>query len=487
MFDLITPLALYASFFLAGLATYGAFSPAFREEQETTAIALMICLIAGPICASYLLSLALFFFPSATDAFYLSVVVLAPAILFFVLWRRSMSVGQRGLIQNLLFPWTFIAERGNKAALILMAGALGLLYIVVWIMPLSANDSLEYATASRLMYSERDLSLYPLIDTARTGGFYAPWTHPPGYVVMQVWGHLIQGGAEAVGVNKFIGMYFTACSSLIIYLQLKRTSVFAAWLGILLFLSTPLIFSQSINASIDPLRISTLLALFASVSLVKENAPFGSLVVGIFLMSALFTHSINILCLPLLGVYFLIADNFSVLRNLKRYVAIFTCGLLPMIPFYVQNVLNYGSPISDSPPLWQLVSLNYSEYFRYERNLYSTGERLIFGGFKGLSKVQQFGGSYWVLLIAGSVLLLRSGSKIKAYAVSAITEKFRQEPFLFAAIVVIIFFYLMVAVSMVLGLDMFIKNDRYILSVQPFVVLLAAAATASVLKKDSSK
>ena len=88
-----------------------------------------------------------------------------------------------------------------------------------------------------------------------------------------------------------------------------------------------------------------MLALFASVSLVKEarNSPMVGAVLHIF-------HSLSQYIVPAyIGHLSLASDNFLDLRNVKRYVIIFTFGLIPVAPFYIQNFLNYGSLISDSP------------------------------------------------------------------------------------------------------------------------------------------
>lgn len=116
-----------------------------------------------------------------------SVVVGFPLLLPAGVSKRTGSVRE---------CWSF----SDYALVPALAAVIAALLLISIFIPLTQNDSLEYASAARVMFENNWIGSYPVLDPeANTSGFYGPWTHPPLYVALIYIVDVMQGHSDAPG------------------------------------------------------------------------------------------------------------------------------------------------------------------------------------------------------------------------------------------------------------------------------------------------
>lgn len=402
------------------------------------------------------------------------------AHLFFIAFFMIALVGL-GLIKSTrsrvrhsrYFDKTTRADRILALLIVLWTGAM---LIDAVFMPLTQNDALEYATVGRRLFEVRDLYAYPMLDAAQSpSGFYGPWTHPPLYVALIYLAYALQGHADAPGLLRLIAPWFALAATGLVYalgrMHHKTTGLAAA----LVFLSAPLFFLGAGSALIDSLPVLGM-ALFLGAVFAVEGSPFRrGLIQGVVLGLALWTHSQAILFVPL-GVVALIA--FYGVREpralMLQILTMLSVALLLAFWPYWRNMQIYGSPISDNPIVFALPQLNWPEYFTMARGYGSYSEKIQYGVFKGWAMPESYSLAFW-LMLPGVLLFLRSTSIRSIFMERINTESFADgKAQWFRVVLAIVLCYLCgVVASIMVGVDLMIRNERYLLVLLPCVALFA--------------
>ena len=138
--------------------------------------------------------------------------------------------------------------------------------------PMTANDPLEYASAAKYLYQVRDATVYPMLDTDKSSGYYGPWSHPMGFINLFVISFMIQGSDSVSGLSKFISPAYFALSMFLImtWCRRSRTSI-AGLIGALLLATTPAYISGVMDSHIDPFRIFSFFATFLALKLYLQT------------------------------------------------------------------------------------------------------------------------------------------------------------------------------------------------------------------------
>lgn len=475
--------AIMAASSLAGV--FVAARLAGRDENYGLTCAIGVAI--GPAFVGWLIAQALLAAPGHDAGLYLGIawcVAGAGAILALLFERQPLlaligaqfaRMGERPLL------WPIVL-----GLWLLVALGLGGLAVIGVFAPLYGNDPLEYASASRAVYEAMDLNIYPIVSAETANGIFAGWSHPPGYIGMMVLAFLVQGGADQAGMAKLIAPYFAGAEVLLLAAFVGRARPLAAPLCALVLLGTPMYLTQTIEASIDLLRITTFTAAVLAFWLIAQKPTWGRAVLaGVALGMAHYSHSIGLLTLGFALPLCAIAARGPALATASRSAMAAVLGGLIVAPHLMRNVQIFGSVLHDSVPVWELPQLRFDERLSVIRFISTDTERWSNGVFRGFTQIELFGWAFWFLL---ACLL------VAAFAVNWRTEpqrllretQLRAHP-LFGALILVGGFFAFFGLTAIAGLDLAIKNPRYLMTCLPFVAASLALLVAMRLDPGSRR
>ena len=365
------------------------------------------------------------------------------------------------------------------ALFLIIAYLLGLVANVV-LSPLTQNDSLEYATAARILYDTGNLADYPALDSQKySSGFYGPWTHPPLYASIIYNSYLLQGNADMPGFMRIISPWFTLLSVGIIYalgsLINRRVGLFSA----LLFFSTPILFLGTDSALIDSLPILGLLLIITSIIGIETTAIKSGLIQGSILGMALWTHSQALLFIPISLACIFIFNGIYNWRLSYRQSFIFILVAISIAAFpYIRNLSLFGSLISDTNIVYALPQMKWGDYFSIGRGLDSVTAIIQYGIFKGWFVPEYYSLSFWIMSF-GVIYFFARYSAISVIKNALGGIKNDPVKVIVLALAILLIYLGGVILSVIMGIDLMIRNERYILVILPFVSLIGGWFVAS--------
>jgi hypothetical protein len=452
----------------AGVALVGAWP--WAPGARKAGVALAAGLAAGPLLAGVVVTGVLWALPGAAAA--------AQAACVFGLLALVAGAGwATGSVRATFIPAAQLVPRSPAA--VLTCGFFVAMLLDCAFVPLMQNDALEYATAARILFDARDLAAYPALQpTQHASGFYGPWTHPPLYVALLALGYALQGGSESTLLMRLVAPWAlagaAACvAALARWANPARPS--AGALAALLLVSTPMLYLGAASALIDALPVLGLALALAALAGLTGAWWQRALGLGVTLGLALWTHSQAVL-VPLLLVPLLVFTEPTGGRlrwGARLLHALRVGGPALLVAFavggapYWRNVALFGSPISDNPIVFALPSLDWPGYFQVQRGLASPAELVQYGMLKPWFAVEAYAAVFWLALLVFA-------HRRQPLALHA-DEARRVEPLALG----VIGLYLAGAVlSVVLGIDLMVRNERYMLILLPAAAMLAATALA---------
>jgi hypothetical protein len=464
---ILTATVLLAS--AAGLAL-ARFAP-WTTAARRAGIPIAFGLACAPFLTGLLAVIALGLFRGADHALHVGLVVagLVVFLLLFLLARPPLGGSLRSLSGWTPWQWVF------SAALFLYILAL---VINTAALPLIQNDSLEYAFVGRILFQSRDLAVYPAISpSTEASGFYGPWTHPPLYVALIYLAYIFQGSAEAPDLIKWISPWFALAGAGLVLALGNLRSRMTGILGALVFLSVPLFFLAASSAAIDPLPVLGMAMVFTAIAATEGPPGRRGLVQGAVLGAALWTHSQAILFLPLALAAVVIGEGIGDLRRTGRQVGVLLVAAAAVALWpYARNLQLYGSLVSDTPPVFAMPELAWGEYFRISRLIDSLSERIQYGLLKGWFAFESYSFSFWLMTVGVAFYLIQNKGTLRRIlrlnrGVGALPEHW-----LLCAVGIMVLYFTGVVASMLLGIDLMIRNERYWLVLLPFIALFGANA-----------
>lgn len=254
--------------------------------------------------------------------------------------------------------------------------------------------------------------------------------------------------------------------------SLNRTTALAA---ALVFLSTPLLFLGAASSLLDALPISGFAILLSVVIFIGGSTRYRGVVIGLALGISLWTHSLAILYIPLALMGIVVINGVQKWRDwtVEGLVAL-SIGLLTGGAHYVRNIFLFGAPISDNPLVFSLPTLAWNEYFIINRGLASTTAMLQYGDLKGWFSFEAFGFSFWGMAVGAIALawtIRRSLVDLVIHGLGALEQRQR---LLVVLLCLLVTYYGGLALSVLLGIDLMIKNERYLLSIQALVAVFCS-------------
>lgn len=405
-------------------------------------------------------------------------------------------VGVAGLGARALMRARFALERrarvvlsvGEWALVIVLSASVIALVAISVLVPLTQNDALEYALAARELYFTRDLLIYPILnpETNRTG-FFGPWTHPPLYVALLYAAEVVQGHAQAPGAMRLIAPWFLLCGAYLAYgigaLVDRTTGLVSA----VLFMSPPLLFLGAGSALLDSMPVLGLTLVLAALIGLKTDSLKPAVIIGVLLGVSLWTHSQAVLFLPLIATVVVLQQGARAWRT--AVLAVMTILAVAVVVAgwpYVRNVQLFGALVSDNPAVFALPKLHWDDYFSIGRGLGSRMALLQYGVLKGWFAIEAYGFVFWAMTI-GVVVFIGSQSfgGIRQIVVDGTRSLARPQEGLWLLIALILCYLAGATLSLALGVDHLVKNERYLLVTLPMVTVVAAYGLVAVINKVS--
>ena len=412
----------------------------------------------APIGVAWLLWMAYVIVPEQPDVVYLAIIG-TPLVILTALgirWRGLRGVfAASGNEERQPYGWVVCS---------VVVGLVGLVIIQATVLPLTANDPLEYALVGRLLETRASLDGYP-IDTALDSGLYAPASHPPAYHLTLSWLFLLQGTDQTL-VVRIVAVFYGLLLTWVVGLVVAERGTLRGLYGAAMLLATPLLMLVIVIYHVDPMRIAVLFAgLVVSRWAVKEGGARPAAWAGITLGLAVFAHSIGLVAVPLLLAAILFTRSSTTWR--QRLVRTTALGLIALTVGggqFVLNTVRLGVPLADDVPVWDVDEVREQADLRHRRDLVTPGQRISNGVLVSFTDTDLFGMSMW-LAVAGLALTYRRRDLSE---VEMVCGWF------------ILLFHSMAMLTMLLDMDLVIKNPRYSLTMLPFAAVLGARALEEV-------
>jgi len=473
---------LLGIFLLSAVALLTVFTY-LNKRQEDFGWMAALSLGLGPALLSWLFTMTLWVFPGQQPYFYVLGIVAVFGLLA-LLRPRYLYQQTKQAISSHFKRFDNWMSRLLLAIVTFLIGSIlfGLLLVGIFL-PMFGNDPLEYAQAARLLAEARSVAIYPFVDSALSGGFYAPLTHPLGYINLMTFANMLQGETVSAGIIRFIAPYYAMVSAIAIWGFASRTAALAGPLAALLLIATPIYFELSAQSHIDTMRIFTFMAAFIALYHHIKRPGFGSaIIVGLAVGMSHFTHSIGILTLPILVPIYLITSGVSFKKTVLYLGTIIVIGIALILPRWVVNISVFGSLVADQVKVWSIPEVYFAEYLAAVRQLVTPLDKIYFGLLKGFSFPSQFGVGYYLFVFALAWLIKERMPHKNIEKIWKERQFLRPEIVVFS-LWVLAGFYGIVFLSILLDMDLIIKNSRYILTVQPFISVVIACVTAELLTK----
>ncbi|MBK8458514.1 MAG: hypothetical protein IPL47_16505 [Phyllobacteriaceae bacterium] len=362
-----------------------------------------------------------------------------------------------------------------KALIIMIAGLFAQAAWTTAFIPHFANDPLEYLVVAQNITANHAITgVYPAIDTAKTAGFYGPWTHPPGFALLISWVQLLQGESPTAGAVKFINLYMLAASALVIFVFAGATRRFRGFIAAGFYLLVPTLVSETLEHHVDIVRIGLWTAAFLAVPAWARKPTFSSSVaLGVFFGLGHFVHSIGVLALPIFLVLGLLVGQAALLSLVMRVGVVLLAALLVVAPDLVTNYLNFGRVIGDHVDLWDIASLRVGDHLAFGRGIKTPWEIVVNGLFAQFTRPVLFGPAPLTMsfgLLVAIALWLRA----KGLSGRAVLRVATKPDISSIAALVWAGFFGITLLSALAGLDLIVKNARYAMTTIGFTAILAA-------------
>jgi len=467
---MITNLLMLALFLLSSLA--GLLSSQlipWHPKARSAIIPFAFGLASAPFFAGFSITLVLLCLPGSGHTVHLA----GTFLLLTALSVTAAFLRPAGSLR-LFFPSTdSIGSKWNWLFGALLTACIVGFYANSVLFPITQNDALEYATVGRLLFELRTLSAYPALNPSMgSSGFFGPWTHPPLYVAMAYLMNVIQGTAETPATMRLISPWFALSATLLVYALGRLANRTTATVAALIFLSTPLFFIGASSSLIDALPVTGICLTFCSIVALEGSPVKKGLCQGLILGAALWTHSQAILFIPICIVAALFYNGWrSRSSSLLQITVLLAVAFLVAAWPYGRNIKLFGSLVSDNPSVFAMKKLGWVDYFRMARGLGSWSDRIQNGLLKGWFAFRSFSLSFWVMSLSFVLALSRIPKKIVE------CERWK-----LSAAGVMACYFGGVVLSLLLGIDLMIRNERYLLILLPFVSLFAGIGVSKIIE-----
>jgi hypothetical protein len=338
--------------------------------------------------------------------------------------------------------------------------------------PLYESDALSYFKIATVLYDDKSLRGYPVV-SATAEGMYDPSAHPVGYLGTLIWSFML-ADSPAPGAGKIAVIMATIATLVGLWIALQRYGSVTVIAAMLILITTPGYAAQMLGSGIDAHRLSLLLFTVLALVIAQQQRWRGWAVAGVVAGLALNSHAQMVLLVPAAVVATIgLAWDAPVTYRTVAMLIVGISGLLVGGERYVFNLIEFGTPIYNDAPLFQLLpSLDYHGWRFGLISQHDLWGRLSYGGLMGFTHWYFFGLSWWLCLPA----IVFTGKEVLACTMVRALS----------ATILVNFLILLVLFGFTTSGELLIGNYRYLLSLQPLVAALGGFFIGSLYELRAS-
>jgi hypothetical protein len=453
--------------------------PARRRDVLLVAVASLT--FGAPICA-WSFALLLRLAPGHDAQFYVIGVAAVCLLCIAIFARQAWMLTVRAIAGD-----SDPTPERSWLAIGLLALAVSTIALLTFVTPLYENDALEYATIARLIAEQRSLSAYPAVDSAVTGGFYGPWTHPAGFPSILALADLLRSGSDMHLIRA--PSVFSAISMALLVGCCARGISGAVAAAVLI--GTPIYLLSTINMWIDSIRVSAgfgaLVLLCLALASNRAGSMRSAIAIGIAFGLTFFMHSIGVVLIAMASMFILVFGIGKLASRLIQVSLVVAVALLCVAPDLVVNFRNFGAPVADSPPLWRIPELGFKDWMLLARDLYYFGGKFENGVLMGFSQRDFYGFSYFAAAIGAVLAYRRLGRAFIGDLVRHPRATFlacnERTKWLIVGSGAFLFWLGCSLAGIILGVAEFVKNVRYPYTIQPLIALIAGIGLGALFER----
>jgi len=428
----------------------------------------------GPMTIAWFLENIMYFMHGFSKQFYIAIIFLIFMLPLLYILKYS----------KLTYKKYIILIRQYSKLEIIVALLLLLILSSIILLPVIGNDTSQYYYVSQNVFIEKDFHFYPLIESGMYKGYF-PWTHPAGYISLLTWGYFFSHGLEHLYLLKTINVFYAFLTYILMVELLKNyADLYAKTVALLIFMS-PLYCMLIPLFHIDIFRIFLFLTPFVFLKVLLEVKDKKLLyIIAISLASSAYAHSIGILSIFFVGTIILIySRKLLTVKNVAITILILS---MVLVSRYYQNYQIFGYIIGDKSPIWSLDFIHYDEFLATSRHLDSYYNIIVNGIFRGFSSSNSFAYTFPYLVIVTILITVRDKITKKDFF-NTLKSLFQDDKMFKISLFVLTLWYLLTILSTILGGYSFIKNDRYVLTIYPFIIYMSAILTLELIIKQKKK
>jgi len=371
--------------------------------------------------------------------------------------------------KKLYQTYSILIEQFTKVDIAISVLLLSILSLNI-LLPVIGDDASQYYYVSRNIFEAMDFHQYPLVENGAYKGYF-PWTHPAGYVSLLTWGYFFSDGTEHLYLLKTVNVFYAFLTYMLMAELLKRYGTLYSKVGALLIFMSPLYCILISQFHIDIFRIFLFFTPFVLLSIVMKEKDVKLLyILVISLGFSAYAHSIGILSIFFAGVIILV--YLRELLTFKNILIMLGILIVMLASRYYQNYQLFGYVVGDKSVIWALDFIHYDEYLAKSRQLDGLYNILINGIFRGFNRPYSFALTFQ-FIVAISLLTMMKDKLIKKNVLFTFKSLLKLDTMFKISLWVLTLWYFLTILSTLLGGYNFIKNDRYLLTIYPFIIYLS--------------
>ena len=414
----------------------------------------------GPITIAWFLEHIMYFMHGFSKQFYITILFLIFMLPLLYILKYSKVTYKKYIV---------LIRQYSKLELVVALLILLILSSVI-LLPIIGNDASQYYYVSHNIFMEKDFHFYPLIGNETYKGYF-PWTHPAGYVSLLTWGYFFDSNMEHLYLLKTVNVFYAFLTYILMAELLKKYGLFYSKVGALLIFMAPLYCILISQFHIDIFRIFLFFTPFALLSILMKVKDVKLLyILAIPLGFSAYAHSIGILSIFFAAVIILVyVREVLTFKNI-----LFIIGILTLILAfrYYQNYQLFGYIIGNKPAIWSLDFIHYDDYLTKSRQLDGFYHILTNGIFRGFTHPYSFASTFQYLTIIALLTLLKDKLR-KHNLVFTFKSLIGNDNMFKISLWVLGIWYILTILSVLLGGYSFIMNDRYLLTIYPFIIYIS--------------
>lgn len=467
-------LAILFTYLISSLIVFLCYAKLSKLSDDSQPLYFLLSLGLGPSVIALAVTFLMAWFPGRHAGFYVGGVLGLFGVAAVYVHTELHRV--TGLVNRLGEYMRWLVREGGWLAVFLIALLSYLLVSVAsgaTLAPIFASDPSEYALNARIVYEQRNATIYPFDPIAdAASGHYAPSSHPFGFMGLMVWLHLLQGSGDQTDFVKSISSVFALYLVLLVWGLMSRRDALTGLVAAVCVIAAPLFFTHVVSNHIDAFRVFTFTAaLFWGWQLAKKPGKATLVFAAAALGAAIFSHSLGIIALFLFSAIYLWFDKRALRQTVPGVVAACVLATALFGQQYFSNVFEFGLPVDNGTAhaIQSMEDLHYVDYLNGIHDIAEPARRLSFGLLKTITEFWHYG----IVFVAALIYL------------AALRRRVPGDEVLGISLFIVITYHVIIFLSSLLG-DFALRNIRYPLTVLPFAAIIAGATLSWFLSSIAS-